>query len=252
MLTGVGITWAATTGQSNGDPYPLQGIPPHSTELALQLTAGQPYGVSVHLNIDFADNALAGNVIIPAGFTSVSASFIVLHHTLYVNVPTLSKVWNSQWVSTPIGKVSLFGLAAEMTHPDLSLLPSLAPAVVTVNGWQTTHTYHPPSRLAGLSLKNADVSVSVTTGTGGEVSAASATVQSASTNATLSLKVVSYNHSPRILAPLASEVRPISGLLLQQNLGGTASSLLKGIGVSTPSTPDAGALMNQLAALSHS
>ncbi len=234
-MTATGVVWAATDSSNGaaGDPLDLRGYPPRTAQLHVTISTGQAYNVSGDLNVNFSTNALSGRLLIPMAFSAVPVDVRLVHHHLYLGSPNLATVVGKGWVSMNSSQPDLYGLALEMTKPDLALISGFTTKTVTHNGSNTTYDYvrqnatiRPPAGLPITVPTNAAIDFSITVGSGGEVAAAKFTVTSKTSTAWIAVTVTSYNQPARIVAPPPSKTVPVTQSGLSKIFGGSAGSLL--------------------------
>jgi hypothetical protein len=249
-LTITGVVLAATDSNPSGvtrDPLALHGYPPRSADLAVTVSTGQSYSVQANVNINFNTNDIEATLQVPLVFSGVSIDARFLHHHLYATSTNLSSVIGSKWLSTKETLPSLYGLSLEMTKPDISLITGFSHKTVTKSGYFTTYDFSRDNvAVTSLGAKSAklpgvgSVNWSITTGAEGEVTQSTLTISKKSSEAILSVTVLSYNKPARITAPPANEVKPedakflmgilaktpIASLLVPQNLTSLGSTQL--------------------------
>jgi len=128
------------------------------------------------------------------------------------------------WLDLTVKPPSLFGIALEMTKPDIYLIKGLSERV-TKSGYSTTYRFY-KDRVALSKLFSSAKSTStlgsvrfaITVGSQGEVSAGTITVKSKRSDTTLSVTVLSYNQTAHIAAPAVSNSKPLSGSEIEQLL----------------------------------
>lgn len=216
-LTVTGVFLAATDsnpGQLAKDPLVLNGYPPTSAQLVVHLSAGANFDLSANVAVDFTHNKVDAVVSIP---TVVSAAAIELrlaaNHLYARSAAQSSGPWMDATVKTP----ALFGVALELTKPDIKLITGFQEAV-SKSGYSTTYVLYRNhvalTNLFGSSSTSVLGSVrwTITVGSQGEVSSSSVTVKSAHTTTTLSVTVSSYNQAVRVATPTDVKAIPLASI----------------------------------------
>jgi hypothetical protein len=231
-LTVTGVVLAATDPNAGGnqkDPLALNGYPPRSALLHVVISTGQAYNVTADVNVDFTRNAVAADLQIPLLFSATHVDLVLAGNHLYANSPNLGAVIGSRWLSAPVKSPSLFGLSLEMTRPDIVLITGFPRETVTHSGYTTTYLFHrdnvaiaTPSGLPFKVPAHATIDFSITLGRQGELTATSFRVTSTRSTASVSVTVVSYNHSPHVNAPPASDVTPLNSTQIGRIFGSTS------------------------------
>jgi hypothetical protein len=235
-LTLGGVIYAATDANPAGsakDPLVLNGYPPKTAVLAIKISTGEPYSVDATVDVNFAKNSLQAQLIVPVAISAASFNLRFVGGQLYIGSSNLSAIFGEPWLATSIKLPSLFGLSLEMTKPDISLISGFNNETVTKNGYLTTYSYQRDNVILGTTSSSpikmpakTDLAVSITVGSQGELTAASASVRSKTSDVTISLNVLSYNAPEPIAAPPASQVKQESLKLLTKLVGETP---LKGL-----------------------
>ncbi len=228
-LSTTGIFFAATDSSSNGpakDPLALNGYPPKSANLLVTASTGQAYSLSANVNVDFSTNNVEATISFPLVFSVAAVDLRLVGHHLYAGSAASS---SGPWLMIPATKPALFGLALEMTKPDIGLIGGFGQETITTSGYYTTYHFirnnvavsnilgpaNQPARLASLDW-------SLTTGAQGEVTQSSVTITARHSTTTITAVVLSYNHGGPIIAPLRSDVRPVSRSTIQKILASAA------------------------------
>ncbi len=224
-LSTTGVVVAATDANPQGvvrDTLLLHGYPPTSANLLVTLSAGQTYGLTANVNVDFTNNAVGATVNFPL---VVSVSSIQLRLTgghLYVGSAVAT---SAKWMAIAMKSPSLLGLALELTKPHIALIRGFARASSTTNGFITTYTFRRDhvavSNILAFANRTGELGTlvwTVNTGAEGEVIASTVIVTSRRSTTTLSAQVLSYNHSGHVTAPPPSDVVPASGSILREIL----------------------------------
>ena len=251
-LTVVGVVIAATNTNPSAttrDPLALNGYPPRTADVRVTLTTGTSVDATADVAVNFATNSAAAVVQIPLPVASVAMDVRVLPHHVYLGFTNLPSILGVGWLAAPVRVPNLYGWSLELTKPDLYLITGYT-TTVTHSGYSTTYTYSRPG--SSVSLPNGLpfalpssglLRFSITTGSQGEVTGASATVDSRSSTplATLTATVVSYNAPAPVVGPPRRDVTPINARTLRRVFGTSSiSSLLGpllGTGFGTPPGP---------------
>ena len=230
-LTVTGVVIAATDSNPGGatkDPLALNGYPPRSTQLAVTISAGQLYNVTANVNVNFLTSAVDAQLNVPMAFSTVGVDLRLVKKHVYVGLANLSAVAGSPWLAMKSPSPSLYGLALEMTKPDIALISGFTSKSVTTSGYLTTYQFHRndvaismPSTLPLSLPRKADVTFSITTGSEGELVSSSFAVSSPHSHASIVVTVLSYNQPANISAPPASQVRTLNPSLLSRLFGPT-------------------------------
>jgi hypothetical protein len=234
-LTITGVVLAATDpnpSQVLKDPLVLNGYPPRSADIQLVVSTGQAYNVDAEVNINFVTNALEAELRIPMFFSAEQIDLRLVNNRLYAGSPNFSSLIGANWIGTKASLSSLYGLSLEMTKPDISLITGFPIESVSTSGYSKTYTYErknfilgTPSSLPVKMPTGATLRITITVGSQGEVTASSLSLESKTTNFSVTATVLSYNHSAKIVAPPAGQVKQESTSLLHKLLG--TSSLAK-------------------------
>ena len=229
-VTGVVVAATDANPSSSGkDPLALNGYPPHSALLRVVISTGQTYDVSALVNVNFLTRNVEANILIPFFFSSTRIDVRLVHRHLYAGSPNLSSLIGAPWLSIAAAQPTLFGLALELTRPDISLISGFSQTHVSTSGQSTTYTYHrdavtitAPSGLPVTLPTKAAVDFSLTLGSQGELTASSFAVTSKTSTASISATVLSYNGPAHIVAPPKSVVKPVNSAFLKQLFGSTS------------------------------
>jgi hypothetical protein len=230
-LSVTGVVLAATDsnpGGSSKDPLVLNGYPPRSANILLTVSTGQPYKLSANVNMDFTTNRVDATVQFPLVFTMASVDLRLVDKHLYVGSAAAS---SGSWFSLPMKQPALFGLALEMTKPDIALISGFSHETKTKSGYITTYDFTRDNVAVSNPLGTTTASIavgsldwSISTGSQGEVTQSTITVRSGHRTTTISAVVLSYNHSGHISAPPADKVHPFDKSLIKKLLGSASIS----------------------------
>ncbi len=230
-LTVTGVVLAATDsnpGSRVRDPLALNGFPPRSAEVHLAISARQGYQVTGDVALNFVTDSLSGRLNVPLALSDLSVNVRLVEHHLYLGLANLSSVTGKSWLALASSQPSLYGISLEMTKPDISLISGFDSKSVSHSGYLTTYTFrrhhmvlYAPGALAGVLPRQGAVTLSITTGSQGELVVASIEVHTAHSDASITMSVLSYNRSAHVVAPPASAVTPLGPLGLKRLLGGS-------------------------------
>ncbi len=253
-LTVTGVVIAATDssvpGSSGADALALNGYPPTTATIDLTASTAAGSAVSGTVAVDFSTGALEAQVQIPLAFSSVSADLRMVNGHTYLGIGNLASVVGAPWVSVPSPRIGLYGIALEMTKPDIALISAYdSRTVSTANGittytfhWAHSH-YHAPAAFPLSVPAGSAVTLALSVGSQGELTGGTLTTTTRSSTMTISMTVTSYNRPVHVTAPPAGQVRPITGSQLGKILGGLSLPSLGGSlvipspGGSTPAAP---------------
>jgi hypothetical protein len=234
VLTFTGVVLAATDSNPSGiskDPLVLNGVPPHSTSLLMTVSNGQSYNVSATINVNFVTSRAEAIVQFPLLFSQTSVDLRLVGDHVYAEAADIS---SGKWLQINAHPPLFFGFALEMTQPapDLNLIKSFQHEAVTHNGYSTTYDFSSHevalTNVLGTPKKTVlgSLDITITTGSGGEVTGATMTSRSRHDMSKISIQVLSYNQPARIDAPLASDVNPLKVSSLRQLFSSTSIATL--------------------------
>lgn len=220
-LTVTGVVIAATDpnpGALARDPFVLNGYPPTSAHVTLNAAFGTSQNVSVDLGLNFTQNRIDAIVQIPTGISSVGVELRFIDNRLYARSAAES---SGPWMTLPYKTPALFGIALEMTKPDIPLITGFTQKTVTRSGDYTTYSFF-RDHVAVTSLLAAPTAVAmlgsvrwtITVGHQGEATQSTLTVATKNSTSTLSATVASYNEPVRVVKPAASDVKPAAAALI--------------------------------------
>jgi hypothetical protein len=225
-LTVTGIVIAATDsnpGRSAKDPLALNGYPPRSADLLVTLSTGAPYGLSADVAVNFKSNRVDAVVRFPLVVATVAVELRLIRNHVYARSADAS---SGPWLRAALKTPNLFGLALEMTKPDIDLITGFDHKTVSKSGYSTTYDFY-RNRVAVSSVSSTassgvasagSVRWLITVGSQGEVSQSTLSVKTKKAEMTLSVTVQSYNQPARIATPAPSSVKSVSNLVLEQLL----------------------------------
>lgn len=227
-LSVLGVALAATDSNPTGvakDRLVLNGYPPSSASLLVTVSTGEAYNLSANVNVDFRHNSVEATLNFPLVFSVAAVELRLVGHHLYAGPASGS---SSRWLSVPMRQPALFGLALELTKPDVALFGGIGRETVTRSGYSTTYEFirHNvavtnlvgPNRSVGLG----NLDWSIITGAQDEVTQSSITITSRHATTKVVAQVLSYNHIGPISAPPLRDVRPAPRSLLRQLLHSAA------------------------------
>jgi hypothetical protein len=229
-LTVTGVALAATDSNPSGvakDPLVLNGYPPKSADILVNISTGQSYSVQANVTFNFVSNRVEATVQVPLVFSGVNADVRMVNNHLYASSANLTSVIGANWLSTKLSLPALYGYSLELVKPDIALIAGFGHESITKSGYSTTFVFSRDNvAVSALGAKGKLPSVgsivwSITTGRQGEVSASTITISNKSSMTKISATVLSYNKPAHIDAPPASDVKPVSSSFLTKLLGST-------------------------------
>ncbi len=233
-LTLMGVVVAATDSNPAGvpkDALNLRGDPPRSATILVTISNGQSYDVSATINANFDTSRAEAIVSFPLLFTQTSVDLRMVGDHVFAEAADVS---SGKWLEIDVHPPPFFGLALEMTQPgpDLKLIGGFHYASVTTNG--TFKTYDFSSN--GVALTNVlrvpkktvlgSLDVTVTTGTGGEVTAATMTARTRHDMSKFTVQVLAYNQPTHIAAPSPSDISSLKVSSLGELFSSTSIATL--------------------------
>ena len=222
-LTVTGVVLAATDANPGGlakDTLRLNGYPPKTADLAVTLTSGSTPGLSANVSANFTTNRVEGIVRFPLVITIEALDVRLAAGHLFAR-PAIDA--SGPWFTTSLKTPSLFGVALEMTKPDVNLISGFTKTVAK-SGYLTTYTYDRDhvalSSLFGAKTTSTLGSIhwTITVGSQGELTQSAITVRTKRQDMTLTVKVLSYNQPVTIAVPATSERKPLSGSFIEKLL----------------------------------
>ena len=233
-LTIMGVVFAATDPNPSGvpkDPLVLNGDPPRSASLLVTVANGQSYNVSATINANFDRSRAEAIVQFPLLFSQTSVEFRLIGDHVYAEAADIS---SGKWLEINANPPSFFGIALELTQPgpDLSLIKSFHHETVTKSGYSTTYDFSnndvPLTNVLGSPKKTVlgTLDITVTTGSGGEVTGATMTSRSRHDMSKITVQVLSYNKRTQISAPSPSDVNPLKISSIRQLFSTTSFATL--------------------------
>jgi hypothetical protein len=223
-LTVTGIVIAATDpnpGSLAKDPLVLNGYPPKTATLLVNVSTGASAGLSANVAVDFDNSRVDAVIHFPLVISTAAIELRAINKHLYARSADVS---SGPWLSVDYKLPALFGVALELTRPDINLITGFT-KTVTKSGYSTTYSFY-RDHVALESLLGQKSSTStlgsvrwtITVGSQGEVSQSTLQVKSKHSTTMLSVSVESYNAPVTISAPKAKDVSPISSSALEQLL----------------------------------
>ncbi|MGD0853287.1 MAG: hypothetical protein ABSA07_08015 [Acidimicrobiales bacterium] len=233
-LTIIGVVLAATDPNPSGipkDPLVLNGNPPRSASLLLTVANGQSYTVSATINANFRDSRAEAIVEFPLLFSQTSVEFRLVGDHVYAEAADIS---SGKWLEFNENPPSFFGIALELTQPgpDLALIKSFHHETVTKSGYSKTYDFSnnevPLTNVLGSPRKTVlgSLDITVTTGSGGEVTGATMTSRTRHDMSKFTVQVLSYNRRTTIAAPPPGDVNPLKVSSLRQLFSSTTLATL--------------------------
>jgi len=214
-LTATGVVLAATDSNPGGvakDLLVLNGFPPSSAQLLVSLSTGANFTLSANVAANFRANAVDAVVNIPTVLSSASIELRLVNNHLYARSAAQS---SGPWMDAKVKTPALFGVALELTKPDVKLITGFQ-ETVTKSGYATTYQFYRDhvalTNLLGPSTTSVLGSVrwTITVGSQGEATKSVVVVQSKRVTTTLSVTVLSYNHPVHIATPTSVKAIPLS------------------------------------------
>jgi len=220
-LTVTGVVIAATDSNPSSlakDPLLLHGYPPKTANLLVTLSTGASFGLSANVAVNFDASTVDATVQFPLVVTTAAVELRLLNKHLYARSADVS---SGPWLSLAYKTPALFGVALEMTKPDIKLITGFTTESITKSGYSTTYTFY-RDHVALQSLLGSSKSTStlgsirwsITVGGGGEVTQSTIRTTSKKSSTTLSVTVLSYNKPVKVVAPSGKNVTPISSAAL--------------------------------------
>lgn len=233
-LTMTGVVLAATDANPSGiprDSLVLNGVPPRSTDLLLTVSNGQSYTVSATINVNFDTARAEAIVSFPLLFAQTSVDLRLIGNHLYAEAADVS---SGKWLEIKAHAPSFFGIALEMTQPapDLTFIKGFDHESTATNGYFTTYDFSSHdvalSNVLGTPRTTVlgSIDITVTTGSGGEVTGATMTSRSRHDMSKVTVQVLSYNKPARIDAPLAGDVNSLEVSSIRQLFSSTSIATL--------------------------
>jgi len=223
-LTVTGVVIAATDANPSAlakDPLVLNGYAPKTANLLVNVSTGASLGLSADVGVNFDDNRVDAVVRFPLVVSTAAIELRLLNKHLYARSADVS---SGPWLATAYKVPALFGVALELTKPDVPLITGFTKKV-TKSGYSTTYSFY-RDNVALQSLLGSTKSTStlgsiqwtITVGSQGEVTQSTIKVTSKKSSTTLSVTVLSYNEPLKIATPSAKDVTPISAKALERLL----------------------------------
>lgn len=215
-LSVAGVVIAATDSNPADvakDSLTLNGYPPHSADLYVTLSSGADFGLNANVNVNFKTNRVDAIVRVPIVFTTAAIEFRLIGGHLYARSADVS---SGPWLDSSLKSLPLFGIALEMTKPDVKLITGFTTSV-TKSGYSTTYSYY-RNHVALVNLLDLSSPTSIlgavrwtiTVGSQGELTKSTLAVTSKHDTTVLSATVLSYNDSVNVAEPSASNVQHLA------------------------------------------
>lgn len=221
-LTATGVVIAATDanpGSLARDPLKLNGYPPSSANLLVSVSTGAGLSLSANVSVNFKSNKVDAVVRIPVVVTTAAVELRLVKNRLYVRSASAS---SGPWLDAKVKTPALFGVALELTKPDIKLITGFQ-KTVTKSGYSTTDVFYRDHVALSSLLASSASSVlgsvrwTISVGSQGEVSKSTLTVKSKRTTTIVSVTVLSYNQPAPVATP--SNVKPIALAEIDKLLG---------------------------------
>jgi len=223
-LTVTGVVIAATDSNPSSlakDPLALNGYPPKTANLLITVATGSSLGLSANVAVNFDNNRVDAVVRFPLVISTAAIELRLLNKHLYARSADVS---SGPWLAIAYKAPALFGVALELTKPDVNLLTGFTKNVTT-SGYSTTYSFYRDNvalqSLLGLTKSTSplgSIHWTITVGSQGEVTQSTIKVTSKKSTTTLSVTVLSYNAPLKIATPSANDVTPISAKALERLL----------------------------------
>jgi hypothetical protein len=221
-LTVTGVVIAATDanpGSVAKDPLTLNGYPPSSADLLVTVSSGD-VGLSANVEVNFKSNKVDAMVHVPLVVTTAAVELRLIDDRLFARSADVS---SGPWFDAKVKVPSLFGVALELTKPDVRLITGFQKSE-TKSGYSTTYVFY-RDHVALTSLIGPSSSTStlgsvrwaITVGNQGEVSKTTLSVKSKKTTTNVSVTVLTYDRPTQIATP--TDLKPISFALIRKLLG---------------------------------
>jgi hypothetical protein len=233
-LTVLGVVFAATDSNPSGvakDALALNGNPPRSAGLLVTVSNGQSYTVSAIINVNFDTSRATAIVSFPLLFSQTSVELRLVGDHVFAEAADVS---SGKWLEINENPPSFFGIALELTQPasDLNLIKGFHHRLVTKSGYFTTYDFSS----SDVALTNVlatpkktvlgSLDVTVTTGSGGEVTGATMTSRSRHDMSKIVVQVLSYNKPTVIDAPSPGDVNSLKVSSFRQLFSSTSIATL--------------------------
>jgi hypothetical protein len=223
-LTVTGVVIAATDQNPSSeakDPLVLNGYPPKTANLLVSVSTGASFGLSANVAVNFDNNRIDAVVRFPLIVSTAAIELRALNKHLYVRSADVS---SGPWLAIAYKVPALFGVALELTKPDINLITGFTKAIIK-SGYSTTYSFY-RDHVALESLLGTKSSTStlgsvhwtITVGSQGEVTQSTLHVTSKKSTTIISVKVLSFNQPVKIVAPSAKDVTPMSSNALEHLL----------------------------------
>ena len=140
-LTATGVVVAATDSNPGGlakDPLVLNGYPPSTAQLVVHLSAGANFDLSANVGVNFATNKVDAIVSIPAVVSAAAIELRLVANHLYARSAAQS---SGPWMDAKMKTPALFGVALELTKPDIKLITGFQ-EVVSKSGYSSTYVLY--------------------------------------------------------------------------------------------------------------
>ncbi|MEO9181238.1 MAG: hypothetical protein ABI298_06275, partial [Acidimicrobiales bacterium] len=136
-----GVIAAATDTNPSGvatDHLVLHGFPPTSASLLVKVSTGGSYDLSADVRVNFDTDDVDAIVHFPLIFSETSVDLRLVGRTVYAQAADVS---SGTWLSLPVHVPALFGVALEMTKPDIYLIKGFDSETKAKSGYLTTYDF---------------------------------------------------------------------------------------------------------------
>jgi len=224
-LTVTGVVLAATDPNPGGvakDTLTLNGYPPHSASLLVMVSTGQAYSLSANVNVNFSTDSAQAIVHFPMVFSVASVDLRWVNDHLYAGS---AEATSGPYLSVPLKQPALFGIALEMTKPDIALITGFPRETITRNGYITTYDFQRDNVAittifggAGQQASIGSVDWQISVGSEGQVIGSTLHVKGPHAATTITATVLAYNNKVRISAPVSGQIQPVANSIIRRLL----------------------------------
>jgi hypothetical protein len=227
-LTITGIVLAATDPNPGGiakDPFVLNGYPPKSADLGVNVSTSSGFNVNANVSVNFNTNSVDAKFVLPLVQSGISVDARLIGSSVYVSTENFSSLFGKPWISVPEKFGSLYGYSLELVKPDIALISGFPSRSVSKVGNFTTYDFvRHDVAVTTLGTKHkglpkvGTLEWMITTGQQGEVTSSTLTISNKTQQTTISFSVLSYNKKVNVVTPAANQVKPVSAAYVQKLL----------------------------------
>ena len=224
-LTVTGVVLAATDPNPGGlskDTLTLNGYPPHSASLLVTVSTGQAYSLSANVNLNFSTDSAEAIVHFPLVFSVASVDLRLVNDHLYAGS---AEATSGPYLSVPMKRPALFGIALEMTKPDIALITGFPRETITHNGYITTYDFQRDNVAittilggAGQQASVGSIDWQVSVGSEGQVIGSTLRIKGPHATTTITATVLAYNNKVSISAPAPGQIQPVGTSIIRRLL----------------------------------